>query len=153
MPEAVTLSGAFMGPATCLSVPAKSTDSVSARLVTVMRILNGRSVGLALLEHAVAVAELLEARGAVGQRGQHRAHHALGVVDHLLHDLEQAAAPYFLASSWSRVTPRRFAAICARKSPRRSSGVRTLVKMMASTSVLGTPALARRTGGRRRPSP
>ena len=43
MPDAVTLSGAFMGPATWRSVPAKSTESVSARLVTVIRILNGRS--------------------------------------------------------------------------------------------------------------
>ena len=89
MPEAVTLSGAFIGPGTWRSVPAKSTVSVSPRLFTRMRILNGRSSLSPVVEDAVAVAEVLEGGGAVGQRGQHAAHHALGVVHHLLHDREQ----------------------------------------------------------------
>ena len=43
MPEAVTASGAFIGPGTCRSVPAKSTVRRSPCLVTRMRIRNVRS--------------------------------------------------------------------------------------------------------------
>ena len=50
------------------------------------------------------------------------------------------SVPYFTASSARRVVPRRLAAIWARRSPRRSSGVRTFVKMICSTSRLTIPA-------------
>ena len=63
------------------------------------------------------------------------------------------SVPYFSASAARRSQARRFAAIWARMSPRRSAGVRTFVKMMSSTSRFTTPARWMRTGGSRSPSP
>ena len=48
---------------------------------------------LALLEDPVAVAEVLEGGGAIGQGGERRPHHPLRVVHDLLHDCKQGPDP------------------------------------------------------------
>jgi hypothetical protein len=63
------------------------------------------------------------------------------------------SVPYFAASACNRVAARQFAATCARRSPSRSVGVRTLAKMIASIAGSGLPSRYRRIGGSRRPSP
>ena len=47
-------------------------------------------------QHPVAVEDVLKARLAIGQQTQRRPHHRFGIVEHLVHDLQQLVGAVFL---------------------------------------------------------
>ena len=66
-PDAVTESGAFIGPLTCGSVPAKSTISRSAVLLHREANAESRIRAEGVISNAIAIAEIFESAFAVRQ--------------------------------------------------------------------------------------
>ena len=99
MPEAVTDSGALMGPLTWRVAAGEVDDQAVAGLLDVHADPERRVVALRVVGNAVAVAEVLETALAVRQIGQGRAHQPLGIVHDLGHVADEPLGAVALRQS------------------------------------------------------